>query len=61
MATVATSGSYNDLSDKPTIPVLPFNIVTGSSQSYTIWSGTQTEYDGITTKDNNTLYFIKES
>lgn len=37
------------------------NIVKGASQSYTIWSGTQQEYDAITTKDNNTLYFIKES
>lgn len=37
------------------------NIVKGASQSYTIWSGTQAEYDAITTKDNNTLYFIKES
>lgn len=37
------------------------NIVKGTSQSYNIWSGTQQEYDAITTKDNNTLYFIKES
>lgn len=37
------------------------NIVKGASQSYTIWSGTQQEYDAITTKDNNTIYFIKES
>ena len=31
-----------------------------SSPSYNIWVGTQTEYDAISTKDNNTLYFIKE-
>ena len=37
------------------------NIVKGVSQSYNIWSGTQVEYDAIATKDNNTLYFIKES
>ena len=37
------------------------NIVKGVSQSYNIWSGTQQEYDAITTKDNNTIYFIKES
>lgn len=37
------------------------NIVKGTSQSYNIWSGTQAEYDAIATKDNNTLYFIKES
>ena len=61
LATVATSGSYTDLDDKPTIPVVPSNLVTGSSQSYTIWSGTQAEYDALATKDNNTIYLIKES
>ena len=30
------------------------------SPSYNIWVGTQTQYDAISTKDNNTLYFIKE-
>ena len=59
-STVATSGSYNDLSNKPTIPTVPSNLVTGSSNSYIIWTGTQSQYDSITTKDNNTLYFIKE-
>jgi hypothetical protein len=61
LANVATSGSYNDLTDKPTIPVVPSNLVTGSSQSYTIWSGTQAQYDALATKDNNTIYLIKES
>lgn len=28
LATVSTSGSYNDLTNKPTIPILPDNIVT---------------------------------
>jgi hypothetical protein len=42
LAIVATSGSYNDLSNKPTIP--------------TIWRGTQAQYDAITTPDNNTIY-----
>ena len=28
---------------------------------YTMWSGTQAEYDAITTKDANTIYLIKES
>ena len=60
LSTVATSGSYNDLSNKPTIPSVPSNLVTGSSASYIIWTGTQAQYDAITTKDNNTLYFIKE-
>ena len=56
-STVATSGSYNDLSNKPSIPS---NLVTGSSVSYIIWCGTQSQYDSLPTKDNNTLYFIKE-
>ena len=60
LSTVATSGSYNDLTNKPTIPSVPSNIVTGSSNSYIIWTGTQSQYDSITSKDNNTLYFIKE-
>ena len=57
LSTVAISGSYNDLSNKPTIPS---NLVTGSSSSYIIWLGTQSQYDNLPTKDNNTLYFIKE-
>ena len=60
LSTVATSGSYNDLSNKPTIPSIPSNLVTGSSNSYIIWTGTQSQYDSITSKDNNSLYFIKE-
>ena len=60
LSTVATSGSYNDLSNKPIIPSIPSNLVTGSTVSYIIWIGTQAEYDGLSTKDNNTLYFIKE-
>lgn len=31
LASVATSGSYNDLSNKPTIPTIPQNIVTGAN------------------------------
>ena len=33
---VAFTGAYSDLSGKPTIPVVPSNIVTGSTKSYTI-------------------------
>lgn len=40
---VAITGSYNDLTDKPTIPV--------------IWSGTQAQYD-LLTPDSNTIYII---
>lgn len=60
LSVVATSGSYNDLTNKPTIPSVPSNLVIGSSASYIIWVGTQSQYDAITSKDNNTLYFIKE-
>ena len=31
-----------------------------TSSQYNIWVGTQSQYDAIITKDNNTLYFIKE-
>ena len=31
-----------------------------SSPQYNIWVGTQSQYDNLPTKDNNTLYFIKE-
>ena len=30
------------------------------SNYVTLWTGTQTEYDGVTSKDANTLYFITE-
>lgn len=32
-----------------------------SSSASTIWTGTQNEYDAITTKDSDTLYFIVEA
>ena len=31
-----------------------------ASSQYIIWVGTQSQYDSLPTKDNNTLYFIKE-
>ena len=46
---------YSNISGTPTIPN---NIVVGSSQSYTIWVGTESDYNSIGTKDSNTLYFI---
>lgn len=55
----SSSDAY--IQNKPTIPTVPSNIVTGSSQSYTIWSGTQAEYDALATKDSSTIYLIKES
>ena len=41
----------NGLITLPNYPSLP---------PYNIWVGTQSQYDAISTKDNNTLYFIKE-
>lgn len=29
-------------------------------KNFTLWSGTQLEYDSIATKDSNTIYFITE-
>ena len=41
----------NGLITLPNYPSLP---------PYNIWVGIQSQYDAISTKDNNTLYFIKE-
>ena len=60
LATVATSGSYNDLSNKPTIPSsLPANGGNADTvNNFHLWKGTQAQYDAITTKDSNTIYMI---
>lgn len=58
LATVATSGSYNDLSNKPSIPQ---PTVSAASGNLTLWTGTESEYNSISSKDPNTLYFILES
>lgn len=84
LSNVATSGSYNDLSDTPDLssyqqsstavthtentpvgssvqPVYIESDGTATAISYKFWVGTQTEYDGIQTKDSSTIYFIKAS
>ena len=43
-----------ELSGNKTLAELGIQPDTG----FRFWSGTQTEYDGLATKDNNTLYFI---
>ena len=58
LATVAKSGNYNDLSNKPSIPQ---PTVKAASGNLTLWTGTESEYNDIATKDPNTLYFILES
>lgn len=57
LATVATSGNYNDLSNKPYIPQ---PTVKAASGTLTLWTGTQDQYDTIISKSNTTLYFITE-
>ena len=60
------SGSYNDLSDKPTIPTVPTTVSSFSNDAHyvastaitTIVSMTQAQYDALATKDANTLYVI---
>ena len=56
------SGSYNDLTDKPTIPTsLPANGGNADTVGgYTIWTGTQTEYNALGTYSDTTIYMIKE-
>ena len=65
IATVATSGDYNDLTNKPTIPTVPSSLPADGGNAdtvggYTIWTGTQAQYDALSTKDSNTIYLIKE-
>ena len=64
-ATVATSGSYNDLSNKPTIPTIPSSLPANGGNAatvggFTIWTGTQAQYNAISNKSSTTIYFIKE-
>ena len=52
--------TYTQSNGLITLPNYPTLSGSGSSVSYIIWVGTQSQYDAITSKDNNTLYFIKE-
>ena len=59
------SGSYNDLTDKPTIPTIPNSLPANGGNAdtvggYAIWVGTQAQYDAITSKSSTTIYLIKE-
>lgn len=49
-----SSTSVQYIQNKPT------NLVTGSAQSYIIWTGTTAQYNAITTKNSNTLYFLTD-
>lgn len=64
LATVATSGSYNDLSNRPIIPTVPSNLVLGYSGTTSTASAlkivtcTQAQYDA-SSKSDDTVYLIK--
>lgn len=70
LATVATSGSYNDLSNKPSIPAAQvqsdwnatsgMGVILNKPTIPTFWTGTQAQYDAIANKDANTFYCIYE-
>ena len=52
-------GNYGSLNGAPTsLPANGGNSLTVGG--YGIWTGTQAEYEAITTKSNTTIYFIKE-
>lgn len=52
LSTVATSGNYEDLNNKPTITTQV--VITN------FWKGTQSEYEVLGTYDSTTLYLITE-
>lgn len=52
-ATVATSGSYNDLEDKPTIPTIPSAIKNPSALTISLNGTSQGAYDGSAAKSIN--------
>lgn len=47
--------------DKTKLDSLTAPTVAAASGNMTIWTGTQSAYDEIQTKDNTTLYIITES
>jgi hypothetical protein len=74
LATVATSGSYNDLTNTPTIPTVPSNetassggntlsvVTTGEKYTWNnkanIWSGTQAQYDALSPNYDSNTIYI---
>lgn len=74
LADVATSGDYDDLTNKPTIPTVPTNVSSftndaGYLTAHQSLSGyakfvlcqDEAEYNAIANKDSSTLYLIPES
>ena len=52
-ATVATSGSYNDLSNKPTIPTIPNSLKNPNALTISLNGTSQGAYDGSAVKNIN--------
>lgn len=52
-ATVATSGSYNDLSNKPTIPTIPGSLKNPNALTISLNGTSQGAYDGSAVKNIN--------
>jgi hypothetical protein len=63
LAGVATSGAYSDLSGTPSIPSSAADVgaVEAMQSGLKLWTGSQSQYDAITSPDTNTLYVVKGS
>ena len=62
---VTDTGSDAYIKNKPTIPTIPSSLPADGGNSatvggYTIWTGTQAQYNAISKKSSTTIYFIKE-
>jgi hypothetical protein len=73
-AKVAVTGSYNDLTDKPTIPTVPSNetassggttlsvVTTGEKYTWNnkanVWSGTQAQYTALSPNYDSNTIYI---
>ena len=62
---VTDTGSDAYIKNKPTIPTIPSSLPADGGNSatvggYTIWTGTQAQYNAIGSKSSTTIYFIKE-
>ena len=76
LADVATSGDFDDLTNKPTIPSAISDLTDNTStnpidkaksvedqrdsSSLKYWTGTKAQYDAIATKDSDTVYNITD-
>jgi len=57
LATVATSGSYNDLSNKPTIPTVPSNVSVFNNDAHYI---TEAQLNALLASMNNTIDSLRD-